>query len=52
MFQKKRHLYLSEAEYSILVKSLVQLKHELLRQNHFSDRLDELLQKIAAAPEF
>lgn len=31
MFQKKRYLYLSEAEYSILVKSLIQLKNKLIQ---------------------
>ena len=46
MFQKKRHLYLSEAEYSILVKSLVQLKNKLIMQNRFTDSVDDLLKKV------
>ena len=50
MFQKKRYLYLSEAEYSILVKSLVQLKNKLIQQNRFTDCVDDLLLKIIAAP--
>ena len=50
MFQKKRYLYLTEAEYSILVKSLVQLKNKLIQQNRFTDCVDELLIKIIAAP--
>ena len=50
MFQKKRYLYLSEAEYSILVKSLVQLKNKLIQQNRFTDYVDELLLKIVSAP--
>ena len=50
MFQKKRYLYLSEAEYSILVKSLVQLKNKLIQQNRFTDYVDELLIKTIAAP--
>ena len=50
MFQKKRYLYLNEAEYSILVKSLIQLKNKLIQQNRFTDCVDELLIKIIAAP--
>ena len=49
MFQKKRYLYLSEAEYSILVKSLIQLKNKLIQQNRFTDCVDELLFKIVSA---
>ena len=40
MFQKKRYLYLSKAEYSILVKSLVLLKNKLIQQNRFTDCVD------------
>ena len=43
MFQKKRYLYLSEAEYSILVKSLIQLKNKLIQQNRFTDCVDQLV---------
>ena len=50
MFQRKRYLYLSETEYSILVKSLVQLKNKLIQQNRFTDCVDELLLKIISAP--
>ena len=50
MFQKKRYLYLSEAEYSILVKSLVLLKNKLIQQNRFTDCLNELLLKVISAP--
>ena len=50
MFQKKRYLYLTEAEYSILVKSLVQLKNKLSRQGRFTDCLDDLLLKVTTAP--
>ena len=48
MFQKKRYLYLSEAEYSILVKSLIQLKNKLIQQKRFTDCVDELLLKIVS----
>lgn len=50
MFQKKRYLYLSEAEYSILLKSLVRLKNKLIQQNRFTDCVDELLIKLVSAP--
>ena len=50
MFKKKRYLYLSEAEYSILVKSLVQLKNKLIQQNRYTDYVDELLLKIISTP--
>ena len=50
MFQKKRYLYLSEVEYSILVKSLIQLKNKLIQQNRFTDYVDELLLKIVSSP--
>ena len=50
MFQKKRYLYLSDAEYSILVNSLIQLKNKLIKQNRFTDCVDELLLKIVSSP--
>ena len=50
MFQKKRYLYLSEAEYSILVNSLIQLKNKLIQQNRFTDCVDELLQEDRILP--
>lgn len=50
MFQKKRYLYLDEAEYSILVKSLVQMKNKLIQQGRFTDCVDDLILKVIAAP--
>ena len=50
MFQKKRYLYLTEAEYSILIKSLVQLKNKLIHENRFTNCVDELLLKVVTAP--
>lgn len=47
---KKHYLYLSEAEYSILVKSLVQPKNKLIQQNRFTDCVDELLLKVISSP--
>lgn len=50
MLQKKRYLYLNETEYSILIKSLVQLKNKLIQQNRFTDCVDELLLKVISVP--
>ena len=50
MLKKKHYLYLSETEYIILVKSLVQLKNKLIKQNRFTDCVDELLLKIVSSP--
>lgn len=50
MLKKKRYLYLGEAEQSILLKSLVQLKNKLIQQNRYTDCIDELLLKIVSAP--
>ncbi len=50
MFQKKRYLYLDEAEYSILIKSLVQLRNKLIQQDRFTDCVDELLMKVFSTP--
>ncbi len=50
MFQKKRYLYLDEAEYSILVKSLVQLKNKLIQQGRFTDCVDDLILKATSSP--
>ncbi len=50
MFQKKRYLYLDETEYSILVKSLVQLKNKLIQQDRFTDCVDDLILKATSAP--
>lgn len=50
MLKKKRYLYLGEAEHSILLKSLVQLKNKLIQQNRYTDCIDELLLKIVSAP--
>ena len=50
MFQKKRYLYLSEAEFRILIKSLIHFKNKLTLQGRFTDSVDELLLKIVSAP--
>ncbi len=50
MLRKKRYLYLNEAEHSILIKSLVQLKNRLIREGRFTDCVDDLILKVLSAP--
>lgn len=50
MFQKKHYLYLNNAEYCILINSLIQLKNKLIKQNRFTDCMDELIIKVISAP--
>ncbi|MDY4969066.1 MAG: hypothetical protein SO101_02235 [Lachnospiraceae bacterium] len=50
MRMKKRYLYLDEAEYSILIKSLVQMKNKLIQQGRITDCVDDLIMKVIAAP--
>ena len=50
MLKKKHYLYLNESEYSILVRSLVQLKNRLVREGRFTDCVDELIMKALSAP--
>ena len=46
MFKKKRYLCLSEAEFRILIESLIHLKNKLTLQGRFTDCVDELLLKV------
>ena len=50
MLKKKHYLYLNESEYSILVRSLVQMKNRLIREGRFTDCVDELIMKALSAP--
>lgn len=50
MFSKTYYLYLNESEYSVLIKSLVQMKNKLTQQGRFTDCVDDLLMKVIAAP--
>ena len=50
MLKKKHYLYLDEAEHSILVKSLVQMKNRLTQQGRFTDCVDDLIMKVIFAP--
>ncbi len=50
MFKKKNYLYLDESEYNVLVRSLVELKNRLIREERFTDCVDELIMKVLSAP--
>ena len=50
MFSKKRYLYLSDDEVSVLLHSLVRLKNSLIQQGRYTDCVDELIFKVANAP--
>lgn len=50
MFSKKRYLYLSKDELSILLHSLVRLKNALIQQGRYMDCIDELILKVMECP--
>ena len=47
---EKHYLYFDEAEYSILVKSLVQMKNKLIQEGRFTDCVDDLIMKVIVVP--
>lgn len=50
MRKAKYYLYLTHAETSVLLSSLIRLKNTLIQNGRFTDCVDELILKIAAAP--
>lgn len=50
MFSKKRYLYLSNDELSILLRSLIRLKNLLIQQGRYTDCVDELILKVTNCP--
>lgn len=50
MFSKKRYLYLSHEELSILLLSLIRLKNILIQQGRYTDCIDELILKVMQSP--
>ena len=50
MFSKKRYLYLSNEELSILLRSLIRLKNSLIQQGRYTDCVDELILKVTDYP--
>lgn len=51
MFTKKRYLYLSNRELSILLRSLIRLKNALMQQGRYTDCIDELILKVMQCPK-
>lgn len=50
MFSKKRYLFLTNDELSVLLHSLVRLKNTLIQQGRYTDCVDELILKAAKCP--
>lgn len=50
MFSKKRYLYLSNEELSILLRSLIRLKNSLIQQGRYTDCVDALILKVIESP--
>ncbi len=48
--RRKYYLYLDSTEYSLLIQSLVQLKNKLIRQDRYTDCVDDLILKVMDAP--
>lgn len=45
----KYYLYLSDEEYSLVLQSLVSLKNNLIREDRYTDAVDELIIKLSKA---
>lgn len=50
MFSRKRYLYLSNDELSVLLRSLVRLKNSLIQQGRYTDCVDDLIWKVMECP--
>ena len=49
MKEQKYHLYLSDAEYSEVLQSLIRLKNSLIAQGRYTDGVDDVLCKVLSA---
>lgn len=49
MKEKKYYLYLNNDEIKIIVRSLIMLRNNLLKQNRYTDCVDEIIIKITRA---
>lgn len=49
MREPKYYIYLNDDEYSLLLKALISLKNELLREGRYTDAIDELIIKLSKA---
>lgn len=47
MFKKKLYVYLTTEERKILLRSLIDLRNELIHQGRYTDPVDEILIKVA-----
>lgn len=45
----KYYLYLTDEEYSLVLQSLVSLKNNLIREDRYTDAVDELIIKLSQA---
>lgn len=50
MREKLNHLYVDSQERTLLLKSLVELKNQLIQQDRYTDCVDELIFKVINAP--
>lgn len=50
MSKQKRYLYLSAEETSVVLQSLIHLKNALIREDRYTDCVDELIVKVTEAP--
>ena len=50
MRKQKHYIYLNEQETRVLLKSLIRLKNNLIRQGRYTDLVDELILKVVSAP--
>ena len=49
MFDKKYHLYLSEEERNQIIRSLIDLRNNLIKEGRYTDLADETLIKLSEA---
>lgn len=45
----KYYLYLTDEEYSLVLQSLISLKNNLIREERYTDAVDELIIKLSKA---
>ncbi len=47
MFERKNKISLDDYELNIIIKSLVELRNQLIQEGRYTDAVDELLIKLA-----
>lgn len=48
--KQKRYLYLDDEEISVVLQSLIRLKNTLIREERYTDCVDELTVEVMEAP--